>query len=197
MRRLLVSIALMLIVLVSVFGEDYSLLPAEYDESVIKEGNVAASLCSVDLSGMVYATCGFRSNDTTPIENASDGAVINLIPVDGTTTAIGYVDLYWNIISSEPVTIRLKDGGKLASTANDGKLDWAVSSGSGETAKEYFNTAIASGGIPGDQNKLDIGFEAGKGYCVGSMPLTITTGSYMGLPIESDYSSNLIVEITT
>ena len=137
MRRLLVSIALMLIVLTSVFGEDYSLLPAEYDEAVIKEGNVAASLCSVDLSGMVYATCGFRPNDTTPIEN---GAVINLIPVDGTTTAIGYVDLYWNIISSEPVTIRLKDGGKLASTENEGVLDWAVSSGSGESFKEYFNT---------------------------------------------------------
>ena len=193
MRRLLVSIALMLIVLTSVFGEDYSLLPAEYDEAVIKEGNVAASLCSVDLSGMVYATCDFRPNDTTPIEN---GAVINLIPVDGTTTAIGYVDLYWNIISSEPVTIRLKDGGKLASTENEGVLDWAVSSGSGESFKEYFNTETTSSEI-GDQNIVDIGFEAGKGYCVGSMPLTITTGSYMGLPIESDYSSNLIVEITT
>ena len=196
MRKLLVSIILLFIVLASVSGEDYSLLPAEYDEAVIREGNVAASLCSVDLSGMIYAECGFRSNDMTPIKGTADGAVINLIPADGSSTAIGYVDLYWDIISAEPVTIRLMAGGKLRSTENEGVLDWAVSSGSGESFKEYFNTETTSSDI-GDQNIVDTGFESGKGYCVGSMPLTITTGSYMSLSTESDYSSNLIVEITT
>ncbi len=186
MKRFLLFLILMLFVSVLFASSSPSALGAEYDGEMIEYGkNVAATNMTLDLSGLFLADVWFESTAETPIENEE----IRLIPsADG--TAIGYVKLSWNVISSSPIKLIFSADGNLRSAGASEEINWALYRTEDGVEKVTFDTA---GDLSSEE--IEIGIGEGEGRSSGSIPLVIRTAPYTSASYDYDYSAILTLNV--
>ena len=186
MKRFLLFLILMFFVSVLFAAGSPSSLGAEYDGEKIEYGkNVAATNMTLDLSGLFLAEIGFESTAETPIENEE----IRLIPsADG--TAVGYVNLSWDVISSSPIKFTLSADGKLRSVGAADEINWALYRTEDGVGKITFDTA---GDLSSEE--IEIGIGEGEGRSSGSIPLVIRTAPYTSASYDYDYSAILTLNV--